>query len=327
MDNKKENSPNNIISKAYGEDFSITEEMSIKDEAANAFDGDYISRATAFDGMVRGISVRTTKCCQEMTRLHSLSPIASAALGRLSTAVIMMSQEIKSENGSISAVIHCDGPIKGMTVVCTPEGMVRGYVIEPVVETKYIRPGKLDVGSAVGNGDLTIIKDTGNNNPYIGQVELVSGEIAEDIAAYFMISEQIPSVVSLGVKMNQNGVTHAGGLIIQMMPDATDELIDYIEQRTIGFPEVSWLLEEGFTPQQMLDLFFGDPKITYYDSKPCGYLCNCSEERMTRNLLTIGQSDLEDLSNDPDGITLECHFCNKKYYFDQEKVTGMLNKP
>ncbi len=287
---------------------------------------DYIVRATSFDNQVRATAIRSTNACKKMTTLHNLSPIASAALGRLCSGLLMMSQEIKNENGSISATIHCDGPLKGMTAVCTPQAKVRGYVVEPVVETKYLSTGKLDVGSAVGKGDLTIIRDSGLGEPYIGQVELLSGEIAEDLAAYYLISEQIPSVVSLGVKMSQEGVTHAGGIMVQMLPGASEELTAYIEQRALGFPEITWLLKEGFTPEQILDLFFGDPDIKYFERVECSYDCNCCEERMIRNLLTIGAKDLEELSEDLQGITLECHFCNKKYHFEQEQVKTFVQK-
>jgi len=287
---------------------------------------DYIVRATALGNSVRAIAVRSTLTCQEMTRIHGLSPIASAALGRLCTGLLMMSQELKDDKASISATIHCDGPLKGLTAVCTSDAKVRGYVIEPVVETNYKSPGKLDVKSSVGKGDLTIIKDSGVCEPYIGQIELVSGEIAEDLAAYFVISEQIPSVVSLGVKMNQDGVTHAGGLIVQLLPDASEDIVDYIEARALGFPEISWLYEEGFTPEQVIDLFFGDPDVVYYEPRECSYKCNCSEERMIRNLLTIGINDLEHLAQDTDGITLECHFCNHKYHFSQEKVQEFVDQ-
>jgi len=281
---------------------------------------DYIVRATGFDHRVRAIAVRSTNTCREMTRLHNLSPIASAALGRLCTGLLMMSQEIKNAKGSLSATIHCDGPIKGLTAVCTPDAKVRGFANEPFVGTGYKEPGKLDVGISVGKGDLTVIKDLGMGEPYIGQVELISGEIAEDLAAYFALSEQIPSVVSLGVKMDRDGVTTAGGLIVQLLPDAGEDITDYIEKRALGFPEISWLYEEGFTPEQVIDLFLGDPGVEYYEPCDCGYHCNCSEERMVRNLLTIGGKDLADLAQDMDGITLECHFCNKKYHFSQDRV-------
>jgi molecular chaperone Hsp33 len=233
---------------------------------------------------------------------------------------MMMSQELKSESGSISATIHCDGPLGGLTAVCTPDAQVRGYVNFPVVETRYKSPGKLDVGGSVGKGNLTVIRDSGHGTPYIGQVELVSGEIAEDLAAYFFISEQIPSVVSLGVKMSREGITHAGGLIVQLLPEAGCDITDYIEKRALGFPEITWLFDEGFTPEEIIDLFFGDPDLEYYEPHECGYQCSCSEERMIRNLLAIGKDELDNLAMDEAGITLECHFCNMKYHFDQKQV-------
>ncbi len=286
----------------------------------NTIPGDYIVRATALDHMVRATAVRSTDVCRAMTEIHGLSPAAAAALGRLCTGLLMMSQELKEGKGSVSASIRCEGPLKNLTAVCTPQARVRGYVGKPVVETVYKAQGKLDIGVAVGKGTLTIIRDTGFGKPYIGQTELISGEIAEDLAAYFLLSEQIPSVVSLGVKMDRNGITHAGGLIVQLMPDAGEDILHYIEQRASGFPEITWLCEEGFSPHEMLDLFFGDPNIEYYEPHPCEYGCDCSEERMIKGLLAIGAKELESLSQDPCGIELECHFCRKKYRFDQEQV-------
>lgn len=300
--------------------------LDVKAEQPKCDGDDYIVRATAFGHKVRGIAVRSTKTCRDMTSIHRLSPIASAALGRLCTGLLMMSQELKNEKGSISATVHCDGPLKGMTAVCTPDACVRGFVNEPVVETLYRSPGKLDVGSGVGKGFLTIIKDMGAGEPYVGRVELISGEIAEDLAAYYVLSEQIPSVISLGVKMDRQGVTHAGGMIVQLLPDAGEEITDYIEKRALGFPEISWLYEEGFTPEEVLDLFFGDPDIEYYEPRGCGYRCNCSEERMSRNLLAIGETDLAELAEDLDGITLECHFCCRKYHFTQHQVQALSDR-
>lgn len=288
-------------------------------------ENDYLVRATALDGAVQAVAVRHTNTCREMTAVHSLSPIAAAALGRLSGGLLLMSVDLKDEDSTVSATIKSDGPLKGLFAVCTSDAMVKGYVLNPVVETTYKENGKLDVGSAVGNGTLTIIKETDMKNPYIGQVELMSGEIAEDLAAYFLYSEQIPTVISLGVRMNRDGITHAGGLMIRLLPDAGEDILSYIEQRAAGFPEISWLYEEGFTPHEVLDLFLGDHNIEYYNIKKCGYRCTCSEERMTSNLITLGIEELKDLSTDPDGIELDCHFCNKKYHFSNERIKELLN--
>lgn len=323
---KNEKNPHDNLSNSLSNSLDNIQDNIQDDIQANSQDDvewadkDYLVKSTALDQSVRAIAVRSTNTCRSMTEIHGLSPIASAALGRLCTGLLMMSQDLKNEKGSISATIHCDGPLKGMTAVCTPQAQVRGYVVEPVVETKYITPGKLDVKSGVGKGDLIVIKDLGIGEPYIGQVELLSGEIAEDLAAYYVLSEQIPSVVSLGVKMDRDGVTHAGGLIVQLMPDAGEDIINYIEERASGFPDISWLYEEGFTPEQVMDLFFGDPNIEYYERRECSYQCNCSEDRMIRNLIAIGKKDLTELAKDPDGITLECHFCNNRYHFSSEQI-------
>ena len=285
---------------------------------------DYMIRATALDGAVSAIAIRHTNACRDMTEIHSLSPIVAAAFGRLCGGVMMMSQDLKSDDATVSTTISCDGPIGEMFAISSSDGMVRGYVKNPTVETVYKNEGKLDVGAAVGKGSLTVIKDMKMKEPYIGRVELISGEIAEDLAAYYLFSEQIPTVVSLGVKMDREGITHAGGLMIRLLPDASEDVISYIEKRALGFPEISWLLEEGFDPHQVIDLFLGDPEIKYYEKIPCGYRCNCSEEKMERNLITLGAEELKELSDDINGIELECHFCNSKYQFSQEKILSLI---
>jgi molecular chaperone Hsp33 len=309
-------------------DQNLTTTGNFDDTAATEWtkntDNDYLVRATALDGAVQAIAVRHTSTCREMTEIHSLSPIVAAALGRLCGGLMLMSVDLKSDEATVSATIKSDGPLKGMFAVCSADAMVKGYVVNPAVETTYKENGKLDVGGVVGKGTLTIIKDTGTGSPYIGQVELVSGEIAEDLAAYYLFSEQIPTVMSLGVRMNREGITHAGGLMIRLLPDAGEDIITYIEQRATGFPEISWLYEEGFTPHQVLDLFLGDYNIIYHDVKNCGYKCTCSEERMSANLITLGKEELTNLATDPKGIELECHFCNKKYNFTSDRVKQLM---
>jgi molecular chaperone Hsp33 len=286
--------------------------------------GDYIVRATAMQGAVRAFACRTTETCREAVRLHQLSPLAAAALGRLMSGVLMLTQDLKRTEDSITAIIRGDGPLQGLTVIGEGDATVRGLVIQPVVETRYIRPGKLDVGSAVGTGTLTIMRDLGLKEPYIGRVRLVSGEIAEDLTYYLAVSEQIPTTVSLGIKMDQQGVLHAGGLMVQLMPDTGEEAIEYLEQRIAGFPEISQLMEEGFNPHQILDLLFGDPDIKYLGVTPCAYACHCSRDRMERNLLTLGRAELEELAADPAGINLECHFCSTQYRFSQKDIEVLL---
>ncbi len=288
-------------------------------------EGDYIIRAMAFGGMVQAAAVRSTETCRELVRIHSLSPVAAAALGRVCSALLLMSRDLKDPGGSVSATIRCDGPIGGICAVCTADAGVRGYVSNPAVRTEYKGKGKLDVGGALGNGTLTVIKDLGLREPYIGRVRLVTGEIAEDFASYYMLSEQIPSVISLGVGMDRDGITGAGGLMVRLLPDAGADLIDYLEERAAGFPQASWLIEEGFTPEQMIDLFLGDPDIRYFDRTPCGHTCPCSRDRMARGLMTIGREELSALMDDPAGIELACHFCGKKYQFGTDSLKTLLD--
>lgn len=286
--------------------------------------GDYLVRSTALNGMVRAVAVRSTGICSEARDIHGLSPVAAAALGRLLTGVLLLTPDLEKKDDSITAIIRSDGPIEGMTVIGQSFGRVRGTIRQPIVPTTYSRPGKLDVGIAVGAGQLTIIRDLGLKEPYIGQVDLVSGEIAEDLTSYLALSEQIPTAISLGVRLEQSGVTHAGGFLVQMLPDAGDDVADHLEQRVAGFPEVSYLMEEGFSPHQILDLLLGDPDIQYHDVTPCSYYCPCSRERMEKNLITLGHEELINLSEDPDGIKLECHFCSRTYAFTQAEVQSLI---
>ena len=286
---------------------------------------DYIVRATAYNGAVRAFACRTTEICSEAVRIHNLSPLAAAALGRLMSGTLMLAHDLKNDQDSITAIIRGNGPMQGMTVIAQGDATVRGLVIQPVVETRYIKPGKLDVGSAIGEGTLTVMRDLGLKEPYIGKVELVSGEIAEDLTYYLAMSEQIPSAVSLGVRMGPEGILDAGGLLVQLMPDAGDDIAEHLERRVSGFPDISGLMEDGFNPHQLLDLLLGDPEIQYLAVTPCFYACHCSRDRMLRNLLTLGREELTELSQDPAGIELKCHFCNKGYHFAHNEVRSLLS--
>ena len=290
-------------------------------------DSDYIVTATALSGKVRALSIRSTNLIREALRIHKTSPVATAALGRFLTGTLFLADTLKGEGDSLTTNIRSDGPLQGMTAVADSHGNVRGYCLEPVVETTYHRPGKLNVGAAVGNGKLTVVKDFGLKEPYVGQVELVSGEIAEDFTYYLASSEQTPSIVSLGVGIDANGVTCAGGFMVQLLPGADEETISYLEDRVSGgFPDVTFLLQEGMNPEKILDMFLGDKEICFLEGRKVAYKCNCSRERMERNLMAIGKKDLTELSEDPNGIDLECHFCDQKYHFSQEDVRGMLEE-
>ena len=287
---------------------------------------DYIVTATALSGKVRALAVRSTELVKEALRIHKTSPVATAALGRFLTGTLFVADTLKGEGDTITANIRSDGPLQGMTAVADSHGNVRGYCLEPVVETTYHRPGKLNVGAAVGSGKLTVVKDFGLKEPYVGQVELISGEIAEDFTYYFASSEQTPSIVSLGVSLDTNGVTCAGGFMVQLLPGADEETISYLEDRVNGgFPEVSFLLQEGMNPEKILDMFLGDKDICFLEGRKVAYKCNCSRDRMERNLMAIGKKDLTELSLDPKGIDLECHFCDQRYHFSQEDVKALIS--
>ena len=290
-------------------------------------DSDYIVTATALSGKVRALAIRSTNLVKEALRIHKTSPVATAALGRFLTGTLFLADTLKGDGDSLTVNIRSDGPLQGMTAVADSHGNVRGYCLEPVVETTYHRPGKLNVGAAVGNGKLTVVKDFGLKEPYVGQVELVSGEIAEDFTYYLASSEQTPSIVSLGVGIDANGVTCAGGFMVQLLPGADEETISYLENRVSGgFPDVTFLLTEGMNPEKILDMFLGDKDICFLAGRKVAYKCNCSRDRMERNLMAIGKKDLTELSQDPNGIDLECHFCDQKYHFSQEDVLGRLDE-
>ena len=288
-------------------------------------DRDYIVRATALKGHVRAFAIRTTDTVREASKIHGTSSVVTAAFGRFITGSLMLAENMKGDDDSQTTTIKCDGPIKGMTCVCDSKGHVRGYPVVASVEATYHRPGKLNVGAAVGKGMLTVIRDIGLREPYVGSVELYTGEIAEDFTYYLAASEQTPSVVALGVQMDKDGVKNAGGLIIQLMPGASEEDIEYIEKRANGgFPDITFLMEEGMSPEKIIDMFLGDPEICFLSGSEVSYKCNCSEEKMSAGLATLSRKDLEELANDPKGIDVECHFCDKRYHFTGEDIKRLF---
>lgn len=285
---------------------------------------DHMVVGTAWNGQVRLISMQTTELVEEARRLHDLSPVSAIALGRLMTSTLMLASDLKTEGDTLSVQLRCDGPIGGMTVVAEENGTIRADIVNPHAQLIVEDDKKPELKQAVGEGSLTVIRDLGLKEPYVGSVELFSGEIGEDIAYYLATSEQIRSVVAVGVKLDRNGVRHAGGLLVQLLPGAGKEVEDYIEVRASGFPEISYWLEEGFTPAQLQDLFMGDPELQYLGVKPLSYECNCSRERMEKNLLTLGREDWAELLEDPNGIELVCHFCRTEYHFSPEELEQLI---
>lgn len=284
---------------------------------------DHIVRAEGLGGLVKCLCVSTRKVCDTARIMHQMTPAATAALGRFMTGSLLISESMKNEADTQTTIIRGDGPLKGMTCVTDFGFKVRAYPMEPVIPTEYHKPGKINVGAAVGKGSLTVIRDIGLKEPYVGVSELVSGEIAEDFAYYLAKSEQTKSVISLGVLLEHGEVSEAGGLMVQLLPGAGEDEISYLEKRASGFPEISFLLKEGFTPAQIIDLFMGDPDLKYLDGQEVEFKCNCSRERMFSGLAALGKKDLEEITKDGKPIETVCRFCNSKYVFEPEELKNI----
>ena len=284
---------------------------------------DHIVRAEGLGGLVKCLCVSTKTVCETARVMHQMSPAATAALGRFMTGSILISESMKNPGDTQTTIIRGDGPMEGMTCVTDFGFKVRAYPMEPVVPTEYHKPGKINVGAAVGNGSLTVVRDIGLKEPYVGVSELVSGEIAEDFAYYLAKSEQTKSIVSLGVLLEKGEVSHAGGLMVQLLPGAGEDEISYLEKRAAGFPEISFLFSEGFTPAQIIDLFMGDPDLKYLDGKEVEFKCNCSRERMLSGLAALGKKDLEEITKDGKPIETVCRFCNSKYVFEPDELKNV----
>jgi len=286
---------------------------------------DYIVRGTAADNQIR-VFAATTKNMVEFARsTHNTSPVATAALGRLMTAGAMMGSMMKGEKDILTLQIKAGGPINGITVTANSSANVKGYVGNPNVVIPANDKGKLDVAGAVGAGIMNVIKDIGMKEPYVGQTALQTSEIAEDLTYYFATSEQIPSSVGLGVLMNKNNtVRQAGGFIIQVMPFAEDEVITKLENRLAGVTSVTSMLDVGLSPEEILKEIFDDISLDIMDKIPTKFACNCSRERVTKALISVGKKELEDMIADGEPIEMKCHFCNTKYVFEIDELKRLL---
>lgn len=281
---------------------------------------DHIVRAEGLGGLVKCLCIRTRGVCETARVMHQMTPAATAALGRFMTGSLLISESMKNEADTQTTIIRGDGPLTGMTCVTDYGFKVRAYPVEPVIPTEYHKPGKINVGAAVGNGSLTVVRDIGLKEPYVGVSELVSGEIAEDFAYYLAKSEQTRSIVSLGVLLEGGVVSEAGGLMVQLLPGAGEKEISYLEQRASGFPEISYLFKEGFSPAQIIDLFVGDPDLKYLDGQEVEFKCNCSREKMLSGLAALGKSDREEITREGKPIETVCRFCNSKYVFEPSEL-------
>lgn len=286
---------------------------------------DYIVRASAADGQIRVFAATTRDLVEKARKIHGTSPVSTAALGRLLTGAAMMGSMMKGRSDVLTVQIMGDGPIGSMTVTADSMSRVKGFVQNPEVMLPASKEGKLDVGGAVGMGMLRVIKDLGLKEPYVGETELISGEIAEDLTVYFAISEQTPSSVALGVLMNRdNTVAQAGGFIIQLMPDATEEVISHLEQKLTEVTSVSGLLEEGMTPEEILEYIFAGFDLTLLDKIPTSYYCNCSKERVEKALISLGAKELNAMIEDGEPITMNCHFCDTSYTFSLDELRELV---
>lgn len=286
--------------------------------------GDYIVRATAGDRSIRAFAATTRELVEYARACHNTSPVVTAALGRLLTAGAIMGSMQKGEDDILTLQLKGAGPMKGVTVTADSKANVKGYAIVPDVVIPANSKGKLDVSGAIGVGLLSVIKDLGLKDPYSGQVELISGEIAEDLAYYFTTSEQVPSAVALGVLMEKNNtVKQAGGLIIQVLPGATDEQIGALEQRLNGMPSMTTMLEEGKTPEQILDDILGDLGLEIMDKIPTRFKCNCDKKRVEKVLISLGRDELRSIVDDGESVELKCHFCNTAYTFSPEELRNI----
>lgn len=287
--------------------------------------GDYIVRATAAGAQIRAFAATTRGVVEEMRQIHNTSPVVSAALGRLLTGGAMMGAMMKGEEDLLTLQVIGDGPVGGMTVTADSHGYVKGYANAPQVILPASAQGKLDVGRAVGSGSLRVIKDMGLKEPYVGQTMLQTGEIAEDLTYYFAISEQVPSSVGLGVLMEgDNTVKQAGGFILQLMPFAEEATVARLEENLQKFSSVTAVLEEGNSPEQMLEMLLDGLSMQIADTMETRYRCGCSKQRVERAVASIGKKDIEEMIADGKDIEVDCHFCNKKYVFSVEELKRLL---
>ena len=288
---------------------------------------DYMIRATAADGQIRAFAATTKEMVETAKNAHNTSPIATAALGRLMTAAAMMGSDLKGEGELLTLRIEGDGPIGGLLVTADGKGDVKGYAFNPDVMLPPNAQGKLDVGGSLGLGVLSVIKDIGLKEPYVGQTQLITGEIAEDLTYYFATSEQVPSSVALGVLMNKdNTVCQAGGFIIQLLPGASDEIIDRLEAKLSGISSITSLLDAGKTPEEILTDILGEFGLEILKKMPVQFHCDCERSRVEKAIISIGRKEIQDMIDEGKEIEVNCQFCNKHYKFSVDELGEMLKK-
>lgn len=288
---------------------------------------DYIVRATAANAQIRAFAVTSRELVEQARAAHNTSPVVTAALGRLMTGGVMMGSMLKGDKDMLTLQISGSGAAHGLTVTADSKGNVKGYADNPQAMMPPNSAGKLDVGGVIGPGVLTVIKDMGLKEPYSSTIELKTGEIGDDLTYYFAASEQVPSGVALGVLMDKNNtVKQAGGFIIQLMPFTEDEVIDRLEQKLAAIKPVTTMLEEGSTPEQILEIVLGDLGLEITDTMPVRFHCNCSKERVEKVLVSLGKKELQNLIEEGKDVELNCHFCNTNYIFGVDELRIIQRK-
>ena len=288
---------------------------------------DHVVRGTAAGGMVRGFAARTRETVQKARECHQTSPVVAAALGRLLTAGAMMGSMLKDPGELLTLLIRSDGPIASLTVTADSVGHVKGYAGNPDVWLPLNSVGKLDVASAVGQGSLTVVQDQPWGEPYASQLELFSGEIGDDIAAYFVTSEQIPTSVGVGVLVDTDlSVRQAGGFIVQLMPDCPEDVAAQLEENLTGLTSVTDMFENGMTPTEILDHVLRGLEFNVLEEKPVSFSCNCSRERTERILIAMGAQELQNLIDDYKPAELVCNFCSNTYVFTVDELRELLQE-
>lgn len=287
---------------------------------------DYLVRGMSMDGFVKVVAIRSTELVRRGAQIQKTTPNATAAFGRALTAASMMGNMQKVENGSMTLQIRGGGPIGTITVVSDPEGNVRGCVTEPHVPLVEKYPGKLDVGATVGKGGtITVIRDLQMKEPYVGSAQLVSGEIADDVTAYFAQSEQIPTACALGVLVDRDqSVKVAGGYIVQLLPGAPEDIIDRLEAGVQKAGAVTPMLEQGMTPEDILGQVCGDLGVVFLKTTEISYKCYCSRERVEAALISLGRKELQEIADEGKSFPVECQFCDTVYSFTPEDIQILL---
>jgi molecular chaperone Hsp33 len=287
---------------------------------------DYIVNAITSNGAIRVVAADTTQLCNRAQEIHKMSPTAAAALGRTLTAAAIMGSMLKSSEDSLTVQLNGGGPIGKVVAVSDGNANVKGYVGNPLVDLPLNEKGKLDVGGAIGrDGMLGIIRDLGLKEPYVGQVPLVNGEVAEDLTQYYATSEQLPTAVALGVLVDVDySIKAAGGFILQVLPGAYDEDIDNVEKTVASISSVTEMLDNGKKPEDIVEQLLKDYEIEYFENVPAQYQCDCSRDRTDRALISIGKEELEKIISEDGKAQITCHFCDNVYEYNREELEKLL---